>query len=50
MRCKTDDEVAALGTEWLMEQSKELKKFGVTALHYYTLGKPSVIANVVRAI
>ena len=49
-KCKTDEEVAAIGTEWLIRQSKELKKFGVPVLHYYTLGKPGVICNVVKAI
>jgi methylenetetrahydrofolate reductase (NADPH) len=39
-----------VGTEWLIQQSKELKAFGVPVLHYYTLGKPKVIWNVVNAI
>jgi len=50
IKCKTDEEVTAVGTEWLIQQSVELKKFGVPALHYYTLGKAAVIANVVKAI
>ncbi len=50
MRCKTDAEVETLGTEWLIQQSKELKEFGVPVLHYYTLGKPKVIRNVVKEI
>jgi methylenetetrahydrofolate reductase (NADPH) len=50
LKCKADDEVAEVGTEWLTTQSRELKKFGVPVLHYYTLGKPMVIANVVRNI
>jgi len=50
IKCKTDEEVAGVGTEWLIAQSKELKKFGVPVLHYYTLGKPSVICNVVKAL
>ena len=50
VKCKTDEEVAVTGTAWLIQQSKELKKFGVPVLHYYTLGKPSVICNVVKAI
>jgi methylenetetrahydrofolate reductase (NADPH) len=48
MKCKTDEEVENLGTEWLLHQSKDLKKNGVQVLHYYTLGKPHVVANVVR--
>lgn len=50
IKCKTDAEVEIVGTEWLLKQSKELKQKGVPGLHYYTLGKPHVIANVVRAL
>jgi len=50
MKCKTDAEVEIVGTEWLIQQSKELKEFGVPVLHYYTLGKPKVIKNVVKEI
>jgi methylenetetrahydrofolate reductase (NADPH) len=49
-KCKNDEEVSTVGTEWLIQQSKELKNFGVPVLHYYTLGKASVIANVVKSI
>jgi methylenetetrahydrofolate reductase (NADPH) len=50
MKCKTDAEVEIIGTEWLLEQSKELKKANVPVLHYYTLGKPKVIWNVVSKL
>ncbi|MCA0380925.1 MAG: methylenetetrahydrofolate reductase [Bacteroidetes bacterium] len=50
MKCKSDAEVEQVGTEWLIQQSKELKANGVPVLHYYTLGKPKVIWNVVKAI
>ncbi len=50
MRCKTDADVEQVGTEWLTQQSKELKAFGVPVLHYYTLGKPKVIFNVVKEL
>jgi methylenetetrahydrofolate reductase (NADPH) len=50
MRCKTDQECEKVGTEWLTQQSKELKEFGVPVLHYYTLGKPKIIWNVVKEI
>ena len=48
--CKTDKDVEQVGTEWLIQQSKELKAFGVPVLHYYTLGKPRIIFNVVKEI
>jgi methylenetetrahydrofolate reductase (NADPH) len=50
LKCKTDKEVEEVGTRWLIQQSKELKEFGVPVLHYYTLGKPHVIKNAVAAI
>jgi len=50
LKAKTDEEVEKVGTEWLIHQSKELKKFGVPVLHYYTLGKPKVIYNVVKEV
>ena len=50
MKCKTDAECEQVGTEWLIQQSKELKAFGVPVLHYYTLGKPKVIYNAVKEV
>ncbi len=50
LKCKTDADVEVVGSEWLLMQSKELKKFGVPVLHYYTLGKPHVIVNTVKQL
>jgi methylenetetrahydrofolate reductase (NADPH) len=50
LKCKTDKEVEEVGTQWLLQQSKELKAANVPVLHYYTLGKPDVIAKVVREV
>ena len=49
-KCKTDAECEQVGTEWLIQQSKELKATGVPVLHYYTLGKPKVIRDVCQQI
>jgi len=49
-KCKTDAECEQVGTEWLIQQSKELKAAGVPVLHYYTLGKPKVIREVCQQI
>ena len=49
-KCKTDAECEQVGTEWLIQQSKDLKAAGVPVLHYYTLGKPKVIRDVVSAV
>jgi methylenetetrahydrofolate reductase (NADPH) len=50
MKCKTEEEVAIVGTQWLIQQCKELKEFGVPVLHFYTLGKSKVIWNVVKEV
>lgn len=50
LKCKTDAEVEIVGTEWLLQQSRELRAANVPVLHYYTLGKPHVIANVVKQL
>lgn len=49
-KCKTDKDVELVGTEWLLQQSRELKQYGAPVLHYYTLGKPKVIWNVVKEL
>lgn len=48
LKCKTDEDVEKVGEEWLLEQSRDLKKNGVPVLHYYTLGRPLMVANVVK--
>jgi methylenetetrahydrofolate reductase (NADPH) len=50
LQAKTDVDVEKVGTEWLLQQSRELKKSGVPVLHYYTLGKAKVIYNVVKEL
>jgi methylenetetrahydrofolate reductase (NADPH) len=48
--CKNDLDVEKIGEEWLLNQSKELKQSGVPVLHYYTLGRPLLVANVVKQL
>lgn len=49
-KCKSDAECEKVGTEWLYQQSMELKNAGVPVLHYYTLGKSKLISDVVRRV
>ncbi|MFT3979112.1 MAG: methylenetetrahydrofolate reductase [NAD(P)H] [Ferruginibacter sp.] len=49
-KCKDDAEVEKVGTEWLLAQSKELYKAGVPVLHYYTLGRPNIVCDVVKEL
>jgi methylenetetrahydrofolate reductase (NADPH) len=48
LKCKSDEDVEKVGEEWLLHQSRDLKKNGVPVLHYYTLGKPHIVVNVVK--
>lgn len=50
LKCKTDTACEQVGTEWLITQCKELIAKKAPVLHFYTLGKPQVIYNVVKAI
>lgn len=50
LKCKTPEAVEQVGTEWLLMQSQELKKSGVPILHYYTLGRPHMVGNVVKQL
>lgn len=50
MSCESEKDVEKVGAEWLYQQSKELKEAGVPVLHYYTLGKPQVIKEVVKKL
>ncbi len=45
-KCRTDSEAFRVGVEWGIQQSKELMRFGVPAIHYFTIG----IADNVKAI
>lgn len=49
-KCKTDKEVREVGIEWCANQSKELVKFGVPCLHYYTMGNGELTCSVARKI
>ena len=50
LKCKNDEAVEEVGAEWMLQQSKELKAAKVPALHYYTLGKPNLVASVVKKV
>jgi methylenetetrahydrofolate reductase (NADPH) len=47
---KTDADSDKIGEEWLYEQCKDLLKNNVPVLHFYTLGKPHVIYNVLKRL
>jgi len=47
---KTEAACEQIGTEWLLAQCKDLLAKGVPVLHFYTLGKPQVICNVLKQL
>ncbi len=49
-KCKNNAEVKQLGVEWAIAQSIELKKAGVKAIHFYTMGKADNIAHIAQAV
>lgn len=47
-KCKNNTEVEKVGEDWLLSQSIDLKKNGAPVLHYYTLGRPHIVGNVIK--
>ena len=50
LKCKTDDDVKALGVEWGVAQCKELMAHGVPSLHFYTVSAVESIAEIAKRI
>lgn len=49
-RAKTEADCEQVGAEWLLTQCRELLQSGVQVLHFYTLGKPHVVINVLKQL
>lgn len=45
----SEEEVYQLGTDWCTAQCKDLLAHGVPAVHFYTMGKPQNISQVLKA-
>jgi methylenetetrahydrofolate reductase (NADPH) len=50
LKCKTNQQVEALGIEWGIHQSKELKDSGVPSIHYYTMSNSSMVKAIAKEI
>lgn len=48
--CKDNFAVKEVGIEWCIQQSKELMKYGVPTLHYYSMGKSDPIYRIAKAL
>jgi methylenetetrahydrofolate reductase (NADPH) len=49
-KCKDNAAVKEVGIEWCIKQSKELVKFGVPTLHYYSMGKSDPIYRIAKQL
>lgn len=50
LKCKTNQDVAQLGIEWGIAQSKELKEKGVPCIHYYTMSNSESVKAIAKEI
>ena len=50
LKAKDAEARRQVGIEWLIEQSRGLKKAGVPCLHYYTMGDADTIRSVAEAV
>lgn len=48
--CKTNKDVKQVGTEFMIQQCKELMDFGAPVLHFYTMGRPQQTYDIAKAI
>ena len=49
-KCKDNAAVKQVGVEWAIAQSKELIKFGVPTLHFYSMGKSDPIYRIAKEL
>lgn len=49
-KCKDDKAVRQVGVEWSIAQSKELIKYNVPCLHFYSMGKATAIQEIAGAL
>lgn len=49
-KCKDNAAVKQVGIEWTINQCKELAKFGVPSLHFYSMGKSDPVYKIASAL
>lgn len=50
LNCKNKQDIAQVGKEWLAMQCRELLEHDVPFLHFYTMGKNTVVREVLKSI
>jgi methylenetetrahydrofolate reductase (NADPH) len=48
--CRNNEEAFHVGIEWSIQQSKELIRYGVPVLHYFTIGISENIRQIASAV
>lgn len=48
--CKSNEEAFHVGIEWSIQQSKELIRYGIPVLHYFTIGISENIRQIATAV
>lgn len=49
-KCTDNAQARKVGTEWCIQQSKELIEFGVPSVHYYSMGKSTSVYEVAKEV
>ena len=50
MKCRNEKDTEKVGSEWLLAQARDLIKAGAPVIHFYTLGKPNIVYQVMKEI
>lgn len=50
LKCKSNDEVKALGIQWGIKQAKELKAAGVPCIHFYTMSNSESVKAIAKEV
>ena len=49
-KCKDNEAVKQVGVEWAVQQSRELIKYGVPSLHFYSMGKAEPVFQIAKQL
>lgn len=49
-RCKTNDDVKAVGVEWGIQQARELKAAGVPSIHFYSMNAATLVEKIAKEV
>ena len=48
--CKDNDAAKEIGTEWAIDQCRELIEYGVPVLHFYSMGRSNPVFDVAKEL